>query len=239
MLKPLNNNQFFYLPSIQKEPVTNKTGDISLFFSAAEKKDTGTLDKSTLEFAAKAEKIQKTSEEKMAKTVKMIKEKMTENVIEQILVKKLNSKVDDLSAISFNPINITDSPNEGLFSINYNITQDGVSVDISLFNISIELHQNINIKISQNLLSKKAKEYLVNNNFLNEIQKMQAGESVVLEETPDSQHLPVVTASKDKNGNVILDIDKNGIKVRVSISQEELKPSGSEKIKEEPKDSKE
>ena len=58
-------------------------------------------------------------------------------------------------------------------------------------------------------------KYLKNNNHLSKIQKMKPGESIVLEETPDSQHIPVVTATKDKNGNVIIKIDKNGMKVDI------------------------
>ncbi|HBG49858.1 MAG TPA: hypothetical protein DDW90_10240 [Cyanobacteria bacterium UBA9971] len=248
MLKPLDNTQSLCLSSNQKEVAPNKIGDVRLFSSGAEKvNSTQDLDKLTQEFSVKVEKAEKDANVKMEKAIKTIKEKMTENAIEQIIAKKLNSKVDDLSAISFNPINIADSQTEGLFSIHNNITQDGVSVEISLFkSVSadsnsipdelkkqffkcIELNQNIIIKIPQNLLAKKAKDYLKNNNHMSEIQKMKPGESIVLEETHDSQHIPVVTASKDKNGNVILDIDKNGMKVRISISQEELNKSVSEK----------
>jgi len=186
------------------------------------------------------EKKQQTAKINMEKTVKTLKEKACGAIIEKIIEKKLNSKADDLSAISFNPLDIKIPSNEGHLSIHNKISGNKISFNISLIDGAsggfmanlfggadnpdiIQLNENIDIEIPKKLFEEQAKKYLTKPLHFAVIKKMQPRSSLVLETTNDGKNLPVVTAFKDRQGKIILEINKNGLESKIEIKEDEIK----------------
>ena len=82
------------------------------------------------------------------------------------------------------------------------------------------------ISFDESIVKKEVLQYFGQQNYLSDVSKMKPGEFIVFEKNRKTG-TPIVWAEKKENGNVIININKNGLRFVIELKDSEIKQAES------------
>ncbi len=182
--------------------------------------------------AEKIRKLREENEERLKNYVEEIKQQISDS-LESIIYSQLNKSPGEGKSDLLQNISLT-GVNGGAGGVYFSSLSNGELQLTAFINDSIKGSEGNNIFVGSSLsvsieiddeMRQKMKEAVLEyiGSGLEQVKKLQPGESIVLEETGNG--IPLISASRDNDG-IKIKINKNGISLNIVLKPNELDIDG-------------